>query len=212
MALIICQAIAYIQILSAGYNLWGIDPRILVNLSLGQNTILVGLFIVLQLFGLIGAILIIQEKRLGYVLSIAHHILLLPALVITSWGLVMLMDDRINITLLFMSKPDVKDVGLYWSLGWGTVFQQVTRDVPTGSTYLGVNLFALACAYALWSVLREADAALAQREMKMRRRGRQSRRHPMALPAPERNPQKQRMRPQRGGVRQPRQSSRPWDY
>jgi hypothetical protein len=40
-----------------------------------------------------------------------------PALVVTGWGLVMLMDDRINLTLLFMSKPSGGDVGLYWSLG-----------------------------------------------------------------------------------------------
>ncbi|HKJ61130.1 MAG TPA: hypothetical protein VKA94_03930 [Hyphomicrobiales bacterium] len=216
MALIVCHVIAYIQILSAGYNLWGIDPRILVNLPFGRNTVLVGLFIVVQLLGLAGAILIIREKRLGYILSIVHHLLLLPALVVTGTGLVMLMDDRINLTLLFMSKPSGGDVGLYWSLGWGTVFQQVTRNVPNGSAYVGINLFALACAFQLWVGLDEMDAAKARLEREMRRRERQARRPQLAPPPPERypqqqpNPQEQRTRPQQG-ARQPRRPPPRWE-
>jgi hypothetical protein len=209
MALIFCNAIAYIQILSAGYNLWGVDPRILVNVPFGRNTILIGFFMVVQTLGLTGAILIIQKKRLGFTLSLAHHILLLPALVVTGWGLVMLMDDRINITLLFMSKPSGGDVGLYWSLGWTTVFKQVTANVPTGSTYIGLNLFALACAATMWTVIKQMDAAEAEYELEMRRRRRQARRRPpepLALPYYPRQqqprPQQQRPHPPQQDVRQ----------
>jgi hypothetical protein len=209
MALIICYIIAYVQILSAGYNLWGVDPRILINMPLGRNTILVGLFMLIQLLGLVGAILIIQKRRLGFTLSLAHHILLLPALVVTGWGLVMLMDDRINLTLLFMSKPSGGDVGLYWSLGWTTVFKQVTTNVPTGSTYIGLNLFALACAAMMWTVMKQMDAAQAEHEMETRRRRRQARRRPpepLALPYYPRQqqqyPQQQRMHPPQQDVRQ----------
>lgn len=176
MALIVCNVIAYIQILSAGYNLWGVDPRILINVPFGRNTFLVGLFMVVQILGLVGAILIIREKRLGYTLSIVHHILLTPALVITSIGLVMLMDDRINITLLFMNKPSGGDIGLYWSLGWRTVFQQATANVPTGSTYFGINLFAFACATQLWIGMDEIGAAGSRFKMQTRRRVQQARR------------------------------------
>src|SRR5687767_9436731 len=98
-------------------------------MPVGRNTLFVGLFLLAQLLGLAGAVLMFQKMRLGFVLSIAHHILLLPALVITGWGLVMLMDDRINVTLLFMSKPTGADVSFYWSLGWSTVFSQVTLNV-----------------------------------------------------------------------------------
>jgi hypothetical protein len=210
MPLIVCYVIAYIQILSAGFNLWGVDPRVLVNAPVGRNTIFVGLFLLVQLLGLAGAILMIHRMRLGFVLSIAHHVLLLPALVITGWGLVMLMDDRINATLIFMSKPNGSDVSLYWSLGWGTVFQQVTRNVPNGSTFIGINLFALACGSVLWTVLREMDAAEAEYEMEMRRRQRKARRTPLALPSPQQrmHPQQGARQPQRmpprGGARSPR--------
>jgi hypothetical protein len=209
MALIICYIIAYVQILSAGYNLWGVDPRIVINMPMGRNTILVGLFMLIQLLGLAGAILIIQKRRLGFTLSLAHHILLLPALVVTGWGLVMLMDDRLNLTLLFMSKPSGGDVGLYWSLGWTTVFKQVTANVPTGSTYIGLNLFALACAAMMWTVMKQMDAAQAEYEMETRRRRRQARRRspePLALPYYPRQqqqyPQQQRMHPPQQDVRQ----------
>ncbi len=201
-ALFICHVIAYVQILSAGFNLWGVDPRILVNMPVGRNMIFVVLFLLVQLLGLAGAILVLQQIRLGFVLSIVHHILLLPALVITSWGLVMLMDDRVNATMLFMSKPSGSDFAFYWSLGWGTVFSQVTRNVPSGSTYIGINLFAFACATVLWIGIDETDAAKAEREMQMRRRRRQGRRAPLALPAPQSYAQQQRMYQQQGG-RQP---------
>ena len=208
MALIICYIIAHIQILSAGFNLWGVDPRILVNMPVGRNMILVGLFLLVHFLGLAGAVLMLQKMRLGFVLSFAHHILLLPAMVITGWGLVMLMDDRINATLLFMSKPSGSEVSFYWSLGWGTVFQQVTPNVPPGSTYIGVNLFALACAAVLWKEVREMDAATAEYEMQMRRRKRQARRPPLALPAPKPYPQQQRMPPQQSARQQPRMPPR----
>ncbi len=202
MALFLCYIIAYIQILSAGFNLWGVDPRILINMPVGRNAVFLGLFLLAHVLGLAGAILVLQKVRLGFVLSIIHHILLLPALVITSSGLVMLMDDRINATLLFMSKPTGGDVGYYWSLGWGTVFNQVTRNVPNGSTYLGINLFAFACATVLWVGMDETDVAKAEREMQMRRRPRPARRPQLALPPPQPHPQKQRMHPQQG-TRQP---------
>lgn len=206
MALIVCHVIAYLQIMSAGYNLWGVDPRIIFTMPFGRNTFLVGLFMVVQILGLVGAILILQNKRRGYVLSIVHHVLLLPALVVTGTGLVMLMDDRVNLTLLFMSKPGGGDVGLYWSLGWTTVFQQVTRNVPTGSTYVGINLFAMACIFQLWTGMDELDAEAAREEREMRRRERrQAERKPLALPPPRGYSQgEQRARPQQQPPRQPR--------
>ena len=215
MALILCYIIAYVQILSAGYNLWGVDPRLLVNTPVGRNTIFVALFMLVQVLGLAGAILVLQKLRFGFLLSIAHHILLLPALVITSWGLVMLMDDRINATLLFMGKPNGWDVGFFWSFGWGTVFEQVTRNVPVGSSYVGINLFALACALTLWVGMDETEAAkAARREAQMRRRGRQQpKRVMLALPAPQSypqraHPQQQRMQPQQQQRRHPPQGAR----
>lgn len=210
MALIVCYVIAYVQIMSAGFNLWGVDPRMIVNMPFGRNTVFIALFLAAQLLGLIGAILMLQKIRLGFVLSIAHHLLLVPALVVTSWGLVMLLDDRINVTLLFMSKPTGSDVSFYWSLGWSTVFQQVTRNVPTGSTYFGINLFAFTCATLVWIGMDETDEAIAEREMQMRRRQRQPppRRNQLALPPPQQYSQqpqqKQRMYASQGqGARQP---------
>jgi hypothetical protein len=202
MALTNCYIIAYVQILSAGYNLWGVDPRILINMPFGRNTLLVGLFMVVQLLGLAGAILLLQRMRLGFILSLIHHALLLPALVITSWGLVMLMDDRLNATLIYMGKPTGGELSFYWSLGWNTVFQQVTRNVPTGSTYIGINLFALGCATVLWRVMLEMDAMQAEYEYEMRRRQREAKRRaqpqlalPYYPPQQQQQPQPQRPRP-----------------
>jgi hypothetical protein len=205
MALIFCYIIAYVQIMSAGFNLWGVDPRILLTMPFGRNTMLVGMFLLTQLLGLLGAVLILQKMRLGFILSILHHVLLLPALLVTSWGLVMLMDDRINVTLLFMSGPSGSDIGFYWSLGWSSVFQQVTPNVPSGSTYIGINLFAYACATVLWLAMDETDGAKAEREMRMRRR---QRRPPLALPPPQSYPQEPRMRPHQGARQQPRMPPR----
>jgi hypothetical protein len=207
-ALIFCYIIAYIQILSAGFNLWGVDPRILVNVPLGRNTIFLVLFLVAHILGLAGAVLMLQKMRLGFVLSIVHHILLVPALVVTSWGLVMLLDDRINVTLLFMSDPSGSGVGFYWSLGWGTVFSQVTRNVPVGSTYIGINLFAFACATVLWIGMDETDEAMDEPDVPIRPRQRQDRRAPLALPAPQPYRQEQRAHPQQGARQPPRMPPR----
>lgn len=219
MARIVCHVIAYVQIMSAGYNLWGVDPRILINLPFGRNTFMIGLFMVVQILGLAGAIMMLQQKRLGYVLSIAHHFLLMPALVITTAGLVVLMDDRLNLTLLFMSQPDGWDIGLYWSLGWNTVFQQVTRNVPTGSTYFGINLFAVACAYQLWVAMAEADGSSAPRDRQMRRGQRRPELSPLALPEPDpmpvRDPYPQEPRTRPKSNPRPQRSSPPpsdWDF
>ena len=201
MALIVSYVIAYIQIMSAGYNLWGVDPRILLNAPLGKTTIFLSVFLIAQLLGLAGAILILQRVRLGFVLSIFHHILLLPALLVTSWGLVMLMDDRMNATLLVMSKPSGLDFGFYWSLGWTTVFKQVTPGVPVGSTYVGINLFAYICAIVLWVGMDHTDVAQAEREMDVREYRRNPKRAPLALPAPQPYPQQQRVPSQQGAPR-----------
>jgi hypothetical protein len=219
MALKLCYFIAYLQIMSAGFNLWGFDPLILFNMPAGRNTILVGIFQLTYIIGLVGAILMLQGDRRGFVLSIVHHLLLMPALVVTGWGLVMLMDDRINVTLLFMSKPSGGDVGFFASLGWNTVFQQVTRNVPAGSTYFGINLFAFACATILWAGMDEMyeededeDEDDYEFEEEPPRRGAPARRPPqLALPAPQRQshppyypqPQPQRMQAAQG-ARQPR--------
>jgi hypothetical protein len=198
MALFICYAIAYVQILSAGFHLWGVNPQVLLNTPLGRNAIFIGLFLLVQLLGLAGAVMMLHRIRLGFVLSIFHHLLLLPALVITSWGLVMLMDDRINATVIFMSKPTGMDFAFHWSFGWGTVFDQVARNVPRGSSYVGINLFAFFCACAVWVGMGQTDAAKAEREVQMRRRQRQARR-PLALPAPQSYPQRADMQ---NGARQ----------
>ena len=199
MALFFCYVIAYVQVLSAGFHLWGVNPQILVNTPVSRNTIFFCFFLLVQLLGLAGAILTLQRIRLGFVLSIFHHLLLLPALVVTSWGLVMLMDDRVNATLLVMSNPTGLDFGFYWSLGWGTVFDQVARNVPRGSSYFGINLFAFVCACVLWVGMDETDAAKAERELRMRRRQRQGRR-PLALPPPQYYAQRA---DQQNGARQP---------
>ncbi|MBX2804785.1 MAG: hypothetical protein KTR19_02340 [Hyphomicrobiales bacterium] len=223
MALVVCHAIAYIQILSAGYNLWGVNPLIIFDIPFGRNTIMIGLFMIIQILGFVGAIMILQQgRRLGFILSILHHVLLLPALVITGTGLVVLMDDRLNLTLLFMNTPNGGDVGLYWSLGWNTVFKQVTANVVTGSTYIGVNLFAMACIFQLWVGMDELEAAAMRQQKEMRRRERQAtRKKPLALPAPQRRdepperlarPQQafpqERMRPPRDARMRPPQAER----
>lgn len=207
-ALIFCYIIAYVQIMSAGFNLWGVDPRILLSMPVGRNMMFVGLFLLAQLLGLVGAILMLQKMRFGFVLSIIHHILHMPALVVTSWGLVMLLDDRINATLLFMSKPSGSEVAFYWSLGWETVFKQATRNVVIGSTYFGINLFAFACATVVWIGMDETEPAQDEGEMRIRPRQRQARRAPLALPPPQPYPQQQRMSPQQGARQPPRMAPR----
>jgi hypothetical protein len=193
MALIICYIIAGIQLLGVGFNLWIFDPRLLLNISLDRNAFFVLLFLAIQLFGLLGALLIFARMRLGLALSMLHHLLLVPATLVSTSGarFVLLTDDLINASVFYMSKPTGTSVAFYWSLGWGTVFEQVTKGVPRGSVFIGANLFALFCALVLWVVLRQMNAAKAQeaREAQMRRRQQARRRQREQAPQPQSYPQ-----------------------
>jgi type II secretory pathway pseudopilin PulG len=182
MALIICYLIACVQIIGVAFNLWGFDPRLLANLSLNSSSFFIALFVLIQVFGLIGALLIFARLRAGFVLSILHHALLMPAVLIASSRFVLLADDLLNASLFYLSKPTGSGWAFYWSLGWETVFKQVTRGVPRGSVFVGVNLFALACVLVLWAVMRQMAAAKAREaeeaEMTRRREQRARRRSP----------------------------------
>lgn len=236
MALVICYIIACVQILGVGFNLWAFDPRILANLSIDRNTVFILLFLTIQAFGLLGAALIFARMRLGFVLSILHHLLLVPAVLISSSRFVLLTDDLVNASLFYLSKPSGSSVAFYWSLGWGPVYEQVTKGVPRGSVFIGVNLFALACVIVLWVVLRHINAVREEeaREMEMRRRQQARRRRQEQQRAPQPYPQDdhpqepypqpqepypqyedrqnaypQRERPQRGGYSQHPQNDYP---
>jgi hypothetical protein len=235
MALIICYVIACVQILGAAYNLWGFDPRILLNFSIDRNSLFIAMFLVMQILGIVGGLLMFTMARLGLLFSIFHHLLLMPMLLFTSSRFVLLTDDLINASLFYVSKPTGSSVAFYWSLGWNSVFEQVTKGVPRGSFFIGINLFALVCALLLWGIVRqmgpshdedeeeeyEDEEELRAREMEMLRRQQQARRRPPE-PAPERRPppeypdydypqypQQQRMPPQQRPQQPPQQHSRP---
>jgi hypothetical protein len=188
MALIICYLIACVQIVGVAFNLWGFDPRVLANLSINSSSFFVGLFVLIQVFGLVGALLIFARLRAGFALSILHHALLMPAVLIASSRFVLLADDLLNASVFYASKPTGSGFAFYWSLGWETVFQQVTRGVPRGSVFVGINLFALACVLVLWVIMRQMAAAKAREaeEMEMmRRREQRARRRQSEQRAPQ---------------------------
>ena len=144
-----------VQFLGGAIAFYRIDPKVLLGELSLQNGFFLGLFILIHLLGLFGAILALVKRRLGLILSIAHQLLMVLGLKIGT-TFAFLTHDVLSFFVFLLSRFDEYSVTFRWSWGLGTIFAQLARD-PRG-TYIGLNLIALACAGFFWWVLR-SDAA-----------------------------------------------------
>lgn len=148
------------------------------SLSL-QNGVFLGLFLLIHLLGFVGAILAAFRLRWGFILSIAHQLLMMVGLKIAS-TFTFLTHDVVSLFVFYLNRFSESSLAVRWSIGMDTIFGQLARD-PRG-TYIGINLFALACAGYLWWAMKsaEAEAAAAAEAAKARRP--QRRRPPQQAP------------------------------
>jgi hypothetical protein len=119
------------------------------------NAVFFLLFIVTHLLGAIGAILIWAKRRLGFALSIAHQVLIIPVIHIVGVLFIITHDALGIFVLLTKSGPSV---GIQFHI---TLLQTLSPGASDGvvPSFIGVNLFALFCTSFL---LRERGKVLAQ--------------------------------------------------
>ena len=144
-----------VQFLGGAIAFYRIDPKVLLGELSLQNGFFLGLFILIHLLGLLGAIIAVFKRRLGVMLSIAHQMLMVLGLKIGT-TFVFLTHDALSFFVFLLSRFDEYSVTFRWSWALGTIFAQLARD-PRG-TYIGLNLFALACAGFLWWAMKAEDA------------------------------------------------------
>ena len=153
--LYVLYAVILTQVLGGLIAFYRVDPRVLFSELSLQNGFFLGLFILIHLLGIVGAVLVVFRRRLGFLLSIAHQLLMVLGLKIGT-AFVFLTHDVLSLFVFLLSRFDEYSVTWRWSWGLGTIFAQLARD-PRG-TYIGINLFALACAGYLWWAMKEVNA------------------------------------------------------
>jgi hypothetical protein len=159
--LYVLYAVILVQFLGGLIAFYRVDPKVLFSSLSLQNGFFLGLFILIHLLGIAGAVLVVVRRRLGFLLSIAHQLLMVLGLKIGT-TFVFLTHDAVSIYVFLLSRFDEYFVTWRWSWGISTIFAQLARD-PRG-TYIGINLFALACAGYLWWAMKEADAEVEEPE------------------------------------------------
>jgi hypothetical protein len=150
-----------VQLAGGAIAFYRIDPKILFSELSLRNGFFLGLFILIHLLGVLGAILAAFRLRWGFLLSIAHHLLMALGLKIGT-TFVFLTHDALSVFVFYLSRFGESSVAVRWSWGLGTIFAQLARD-PRG-IYIGINLVALACAGYLWWAMKAARAQAAEPE------------------------------------------------
>ena len=169
-------AVILVQFLGGLIAFYRVDPKILFSALSLQNGFFLGLFLLIHALGLVGAVLAAFRLRWGFLLSIAHHLLMAVGIKIAG-TFIFLTHDVISFFVFFLSRFDEYSVTFRWSWGLGTVFSQLARD-PRG-IYIGVNLIAVASAAYLWWAMKEAQAEAEEAEQMRRPQRRPVRQEPM---------------------------------
>jgi hypothetical protein len=169
-------AVILIQFLGGLIAFYRIDPKILFSALSLQTGFFLGLFLLIHALGLVGAVLAAFRLRWGFLLSIAHHLLMALGIKVAS-TFTFLTHDVISFFVFFLSRFDEYSVTFRWSWGLGTVFSQLARD-PRG-IYIGVNLIAVASAAYLWWAMKEAQAEAEEAQRMRRPQRRPARQAPM---------------------------------
>ena len=175
----VLYVVILVQFLGGALAFYRVDPRVLVSSLSLQNGVFLGLFLLIHLLGLVGAVLAAFRLRWGFILSIAHQLLMMVGLKIAS-TFTFLTHDVVSLFVFYLSRFGESSLAVRWSLGMDTIFGQLARD-PRG-TYIGINLFALACAGYLWWAMKSAQAEAAAAAEAARARRPQRRRPAQQAP------------------------------
>jgi hypothetical protein len=167
MGRVILYAIILVQFLGGLLAFYRVDPRVLVSAISLQNGFFLGLFLLIHLLGLVGAILVVLRLRWGLFLSIAHQVLMVLGLKVGT-TFVFLTHDVVSFFLFFVSSFGEYSWAYRWSIGMGSIFAQLAAN--TRGTYIGINVFALGCAAYLWWAMKEVEAERAELARRPQRR------------------------------------------
>jgi hypothetical protein len=173
MGRVILYLIMLVQFLGGLIAFYRVDPKILVSSISLESGLFLGLFLLIHLLGLVGAVLVLLGRRFGLTLSLAHQVLMLVGVKIGT-TFVFITHDVVSFFVFFVSSFGEVHGTYRWSVGMDTIFAQLAAN--TRGTYIGLNLLALACAGYLWWALRltatadeEADIAEAPRRPRQQR-------------------------------------------
>jgi hypothetical protein len=155
MARIVLYLIILVQFLGGLVAFYRVDPKILFGSISLENGLFLGLFLLIHLLGLAGAVLIVLGRRFGLTLSLAHQLLMVVGLKIGT-SFMFLTHDVVSFFVSFVSSFGEYSWTYHWSIGTDTIFAQIAAN--TRVTYIGVNDFALLCAGYLWWAMRETAA------------------------------------------------------
>lgn len=172
-ALYFLYVVILLQFLGGVIAFYRVDPRVLFSVISLKSGFFLGLFILIHLLGVIGAILAVFKLRWGFFLSIAHQLLMVIGIKITT-AFAFLTHDIISLYLFFVSSFGEYSWTYRWSVGLDTIFAQVAAN--TRVTYIGVNLIAVASAAYLWWAMKEEQAAEIERAEEAKRMRRAQRR------------------------------------
>jgi hypothetical protein len=135
--------VALVQLVGAVRGFTQVQAIVSANgFPTGAAGLLLSVFILVHLLGLAGAILILRQRRLGFSLSIAHQLLIVPTIHVAGVFGYIIMDALAAFILL---EKGVAEFGIQVR-----VLLLKNLSVVRGTSFIGVNLVALICLGLLW--------------------------------------------------------------
>jgi hypothetical protein len=176
----ILYLVLLVQFLGGAVAFYHVDPKVLFSSLSLESGAFIGLFLLIHVLGVLGAILAALRLRWGFLMSIAHQLLMAVGVKIAT-TFVFLTHDIASFFVFFVSRFGEYSVTYRWAVGTQTIFAQLAAN--TRGTYIGLNLVALACAGYLWWAMRQTAADADEAEVVE------------APTRPQQRPQAQRPRP-----------------
>ena len=153
MARIVLYLIMLVQFLGAAIAFYHLDPKVLLGSISLENGMFLGLFFLIHLLGLAGAVLVVLGRRSGLTLSLAHQLLMLVGVKIGT-TFVFITHDVVSFFVFVVRSFGEFGWTYRWSIGLDTIIAQIAAN--TRVSYIGVNVVALGCAAYLWWALKVA--------------------------------------------------------
>lgn len=147
--------IMLVQFLGGLIAFYRLDPKVLLGSISLENGVFLGLFFLIHLLGLAGAVFVVLGRRFGLTLSLAHQLLMLVGVKIGT-TFVFITHDVVSFYLFLVRSFGEFGWTYRWSIGLDSIIAQIAAN--TRVSYIGVNVFALGCAGYLWWALRETEA------------------------------------------------------
>lgn len=158
----ILYLVLLVQFLGGALAFYHTDPKLLFSSLSLETGVFIGAFLLIHILGVLGAILAAFQLRWGFIMSIAHQLLMAVGVKIAT-SFVFLTHDVVSFFVFFVSRFGESSVTYRWAVGTGSIFAQLAAN--TRGTYIGLNLVALGCAGYLWWAMRQAAAEANEAEV-----------------------------------------------